>query len=86
MNNARFLAAAVQRPSSYRLNLSEKAFNGTVIPGQTMVGIVAAQYRAEPLATGRRSECVSASAFPAEFLQLGHQLGKGAPLISGADG
>jgi hypothetical protein len=25
----------VERPSPYRLNLSEKAFHGTVIPGQT---------------------------------------------------
>ena len=33
--HARFLAAAVECPSPYRLNLSEKAFHGTVIPGQT---------------------------------------------------
>ena len=33
--HARFLAAAVERPSPYRLNLSEKAFHGTVIPAQT---------------------------------------------------
>jgi hypothetical protein len=33
--HASFLAAAVERPSTYRINLSEKAFHGTVIPGQT---------------------------------------------------
>ena len=43
-------------------------------PGQTIVGIVAAQYHAEPIATGRKPELSPLPHFQAELLQLGHQL------------
>lgn len=64
------LAAAVECPSPNRFNLLEETLNGSVISGQTVIGIVAAQDCAEPTPLIGDRDVHPLPHFQSEFLQL----------------
>jgi hypothetical protein len=55
-NMPAFWLQRVERAVAISPQVLRKNFIEKVIPGQTIVGMVAAQYRTEAIATGRRPE------------------------------